>query len=414
MLFNPPRNLANRWQQFDSGIMRLVLLNAFLLINSCLLGQAIEKILYRGDRVNVYPTDSITMVDVKMIDSLPDGRYCGFFKGDTAFLRLELNYINNVIEGKVIEYYYENRDIEKITNYEHGIKDGYWVEFDSFTGYKEILHEGYYKNGLEQGFQYSYTGEIGSRKVYNKCFYKNDTLIYNIWYGRDSTYYARDTGYVYQYDQQKHLLAFGKEFKHKKIGLWTFYYPNGQIKSIGEYKQIKDQDYVGSNGDPIFEERKNGLWKDFFENGQLSREYICSAQRKGSWISTINAQYDSLGNLLDSASFVNGKGKNIDFYPDGMIQRELYYPDSTFLEYEKYYSPKGLLLYKEEFTIKRTKTRTEYYENGGVKSIERFLLSPDINSVPWDEYLKFGKQEYYNRDGTIKKIEQIKKPQWIE
>lgn len=111
---------------------------------------------------------------------------------------------------------------------------------------------------------------------------------------------------------------------------------------------------------------------------------------------------------------MNGKGKNIDFYPDGMIQRELYYPGSTFLEYEKYYSPKGLLLYKEEFTVKKTKTRTEYYENGGVKSIERFLLSPHTNSVPWDEYLKFGKQEYYNRDGTIKKIEQIKKPQWIE
>lgn len=394
--------------------MRLIFIVVFLLINSCLLGQSINKILYRGDSVFVYPTDSITMVDIKMIDSLPDGRYCGFFKGDTTFLRIELNYINNVIEGKVIEYYYENRDVKKITNYKKGIKDGYWVEFDYETGYKEILHEGFYENGHEQGFQYSYMGEIGNRKVYNKCFYRNDTLIYNIWYGRDSTYYANDTGYVYQYDQQKHLLAFGKEFQHKKIGLWTFFYPNGQIKSVGEYKQIKDSYYVGSDDNPIYEERKNGLWKDFFENGQVSRNYVCSAEKIGNWILTIIEQYDSLGNLLDSARYVNGKGIYIDFYPDGKVQREMYYPDSTFLKYEKYYSPENLLLYKEEFTTKKTKTRTEYYENGKIKSIERFVLSSDESSVPWEEYLRYGKQEYYNKNGTVKRIEKIKKPQYIE
>jgi antitoxin component YwqK of YwqJK toxin-antitoxin module len=387
--------------------MRTIYILILLTIPFSIFGQTIDKILYRGDSVLVYPTDSITMVDIKLIDSLPNGFYCGFFKGDTAFLRLEINYQNHRIDGKVIEYYYENRDIKKITEFKNGIRDGYWVEYDYFADYKEILHEGYYKNGLEEGFQYSYHGEIGDRSIYNKCFYKSDTLIYNIWYGRDSTFYKNDTGFVYQFDRNKNLVGHGKEFKNKKIGKWKYFCTNGNTKSIGKYEIVE-------NHESFLQDRKTGLWRDYHENGQISREYICDSKKSGSWILTIISQYDSIGNLIDSLNFVDGQGLQRDFYSDGKVRNELYYPDSSFLEYEKNYSPSGNLVYKEEFTREKKKTRTEYFENGNIKSIERFICFSEKNHVPFDDYLIFGKQEYFNEDGTIKRIDKIKKPQYIE
>lgn len=404
-----PQLLATIVKYGTLKYMRRTLLLILSLIQINVFGQSIGKILYRGDSILVYPSDSITMVDIKLIDSLPDGKYFGFYKADTAFLRLEINYVNNRIDGKVIEYYYANRDIEKIVNYRNGEKNGYWAEYDTFTDFKEVLHEGYYKNGLEDGFQYSYSGDIGDRTVYSKSFYKNDTLIYNIWKGTDSTFYKNDTGYVYQHDWNRNLVGYGKEFKNKKNGLWKYYYPNGQVKSRGEYKLTrKSVSYI--------ESRKSGKWIDFYPNGQMSREYICDNLKKGSWISTIIAQYDSLGNLLDSNQFVNGIGLFKEFYANGKIMRETLYLPHDFVKSEKYYSDKGLLIYKQEFQP-NTMTRTEYYDSGSIKSIERFKYTPSENIIFYrlpPTYYRFGKQEYFNKDGTVLKVEHIKKMQLVE
>lgn len=385
--------------------MRISIIIILSILYSTVSGQTIERILYRGDSIYVYPTDSITMTDIKLIDSLSDGKYYGFFKGDTAFLRLEINYLNNRIEGKVIEYYYANRNVDKITNYKNGLKHGYWAEYDYFEDYKEILHEGHYENDLEQGFQYSYTGDAGDRWVYNKSFYKNDTLIYNIWQGRDSTYYQNDTGFVYQHDWKENLIGHGKELKNKKVGYWEYYHPNGKIKSKGEYTIIKKSNCYNDS-------RKHGKWIDYHPNGKISRDYICDSKKKGTWISSILCQYDSLGNILDANNFIDGIGLLKDFYPNGIIHREAFYVSSDFVSYENYYKTNGTISSKEEFTANQ-KTRTEYYVNGRIKSIERFTYFPSDNEIPL-LYYRFGKQEYFNSDGTIKRIDDIKEMQLDE
>lgn len=376
-----------------------------LLISLCLQGQKIERIIYRGDRVNAYPTDSITMVDVKLIPSLPDGKYYGFYKGDTAFLRVVIEYVNRKIEGDVVEYYYASFDTTEITGYKDGKKDGYWAVFEREDGQWVVLHEGIYEQGKKIGFQYSYHGNIGDRKVYNKEFYKDGKEVYNIWYGRDSTFYVNDTGYVYEFDGAKNLIGTGKSYKGERFGYWKRYNSVWDIWSQGEYE------LWNWSIDSFPDSRQVGMWEDYYSNGQLSRRYLFDREISKGGIATVIEQYDINGNLLDSMNFVNGVGLYKEFYSSGMLKREEYYSNPDNLEYEKYYSNSDGHAVLTEYPTDSTKVRTCYYPNGQVESIENYKAVFWYN-FPHEpkyvaDYARCGKQQYFRVDGTIEKEEFI-------
>lgn len=399
LIYNNPIILTNR-------VLKSILLIIFLVFSiSITNGQNIERILYRGDSINIYPTDSITMVDVKLIPSLPDGKYYGFYYNDTNFLRIVIEYVNQKIEGNVVEYYYANRDTTEITGYHKGIKHGYWAVYEHVDGQSLILHEGEYDHGKKIGFQYSYYGNIGERKVYNKEFYNDDKEVYNIWYGRDSTvFFANDTGYVYEFDGERNIIGTGKSYKMERFGFWKRYLSIPNIWTQGEYELWN---WHGEFPDS----RPIGIWEDYYPNGQLARKYLYNYEFRKNGIATVIEQYDLDGNLLDSVSFVNGIGLYKEYYPSGKIELEEFYSKSNKLDYKKYYNEFGKLSILIEYPSDSIQVKTCYYSNGKIKSIEnykafiRWILDFDEPSPTGFE--KFGIQEYYDENGILIRKENI-------
>jgi antitoxin component YwqK of YwqJK toxin-antitoxin module len=344
----------------EKKLLRIILL---ILLSSSILGQETNTIFYRGKEVLLYPADSITTLweRISLIKHMPDGKYYGFLQGDTSDLRLSISYLNNEINGEVIEYYSDPPTPLYLTTYNNGIKNGHWIEYSDDT----ILHEGNYLNGKEDGYAYSYTGSKGQKIEYFKGFYRNDTLIYKIWFKDDSTYFVGDTGYIYESNYTGKVLGLGKEFGGYKVGLWTYFYPNGQTKSSGNYLIIK-------HSDSFSESRKNGKWIDYYENGQIDREYLCESKwpLNNNLVSVIS-QYDSSGNLLDPGKLKDGYGTYLEFYPNGFIYTKAKYSNLYNPDYEKVYYENRVLRYIRKFKRNKRLITKLYYPNGKKEMIER-------------------------------------------
>jgi antitoxin component YwqK of YwqJK toxin-antitoxin module len=375
-------------------------LPVILLILLCpnLSGQKITTTQFRGKVISIYPDSIKTLWErIPLINELPDGKYYGFYEGDTSRLRLGISFLNNKVNGEVIEYHSSPPTPLYLTTYKNGIKDGRWIEYSDDT----ILHEGYYKNGKEDGFAYSYSGPAGQKSEYAKYFYRNDTLIYKIWFKYDSTYYVGDTGYVYESNYTKKLLGYGKTFKDNKFGLWEQFHENGKLKSKGYYELFKEIDENIST-------RKIGNWTDYHENGKIARKYQYLNNQLFERITTVYSQFDSLGNLLDSNNFINGIGLYREFYPNGRIESEEYYSRTEIYDYLKRFDENGQLRLYDRFKKNKIRIYTHYFENGKTESVERYKYSLTPNSLFAVDGYYHGKQKYYNEDGSLNRIEKYR------
>jgi uncharacterized protein len=351
--------------------MRQLSIFFLYLLSTSLSGQVIKTTQFHGKEILVYP-DSITTLweRIPLIDSLPDGKYFGFYNGDTSWLRLEITYLNNRINGEVIEYNSNPPTRLYLTTFKNGTKDGHWIEYSDDT----ILHEGYYSNDKQDGFAYSYAGPDGQKSEYAKYFYRNDTLKYKIWHKYDSTYFVGDTGYVYESNYTGKLLGFGKEIHGDKFGLWKYYYINGQIKSIGDYLIVK-------HSDSFSESRKNGKWIDYFENGQISREYICDSKWKiNDNIITVISQFDSTGKSLDTGTLKDGIGIYKEYFPDGSILIEARYLKPCFPVWFKQYYENGILRIHFKYKKNNKFVSLFYYPTGILNTIEKSVYNCDPDS----------------------------------
>ena len=343
----------------------------FLLLTASLSGQVIKTAQFNSKEILIYP-DSITSLweRIPLINSLPDGKYYGFYNGDTSSLRLEITYLKNRINGEVIEYHSNPPTRLYLTTYKNGIKNGHWIEYSDDT----ILHEGSYLNDKEDGFAFSYSGPVGQKREYAKYFYRNDTLIYKIWNKYDSTFFVGDTGYVYESNYTGKLLGFGKGINGDKFGTWKYYFANGQLKSIGDYLVVK-------HSDSFSESRKTGEWIEYFENGQISRVYICDSKWKlNDNIVTVISQFDSTGNSLNPGKLIDGVGIYKEYYPDGSICIEAKYSKPCYPVWFKQYYENGILRIHFKYIRNKKIVSRFYYPNGALKTIEKSVSCCDPDS----------------------------------
>jgi len=97
-----------------------------------------------------------------------------------------------------------------------------------------------------------------------------------------------------------------------RVGVWTFYHPDGTIRCHGEYEQGKcvgtwtfhhPNGTVWSRGEFV-DGYRAGLWNFFHENGNLmsSGEFDEQGQKQGTWVT-----YDTNGVKQLEGSFADGK-----------------------------------------------------------------------------------------------------------
>ncbi len=157
--------------------------------------------------------------------------------------KLEGNYVNGQRNG-IWKEYDEKGKLLNIYEY----KDGQLA--DNETALNVIDQEKYYyPNGQVKRVE---TRQGNKRQGFTKTYDKDGNLIL-------SQIFRNDT-----------LVAEGNQNNEgKNVGLWKYYWPNGNLKSTGNYK----------NG------LKDGAWKYYFRNGELEQEgFWKSGKLDGEWI----------------------------------------------------------------------------------------------------------------------------------
>ncbi len=283
--------------------------------------KVLETVFYKNDKRNgpFELRDSINGVIAKgnFKDDLRDGewqhRYSDKdFEEKPYFIYQKGNYTNDKRNGKWIQYYTEGK-IAETFNYKNGDLHGEYVAWNQFNKPREKKQFNYGK--LTELITYDSLGvkpvnkyEIYDEKYYSyKCrkteynenlivsqeyWLKKDKDIDHNWFeltflfAIDSKLSDGTTGYK---DGEFKLLnasnqpiATGKYYKEDRIGLWSFYYYDQNVKIESNFTQDKrtDEKYFTLNrdlfsGEFIFNDEENGIKeerkiKDGLRNGKTS------------------------------------------------------------------------------------------------------------------------------------------------
>lgn len=229
---------------------------------------------------------------------------------------------------------------------------------------------------------------------------------------------------------EKQYYANGKLFYTGKInyrnlpsGEWKYYYPNGQLKSIGKYDG--NGEYYGT---------RTGKWKEYHENGQLSSKCKykdnkligkCKSYYENGNIKAIKyynkygdndgvqKSYHKNGQVEEIKNFKDGSltGKYVKYFEDGRIEEIGEYNDYDKIGEWKLYFKNGKI--KELGSYKngnKTGVWTETIDSDSDSFIfynlitENNLLNLDdeIQSIAnyENDEITLGKIEYYSLNGN--------------
>jgi antitoxin component YwqK of YwqJK toxin-antitoxin module len=176
-----------------------------------------------------------------------------------------------------------------------------------------------------------------------------------------------------------------------RFGEWKFYYENGNLKQIGNYKfdNISGEwkyyrengdlrsvgnynDYGSLNGESRFYHengkldaignyttgKKTGKWRTYFNNGKLSSignyEY---GEITGEW-----KYYRENGDLRSVGNYTNGKlnGESRFYHENGKLSDIGNYRADERIGLWKYYDKNGTLVEENRFSLSQKKTTTMY------------------------------------------------------
>jgi uncharacterized protein len=250
-------------------------------------GKLEREIWYEGDSL-------VKEVRFNLLDSL--NRKQGFWRetDEQGRLRTEGNYRNNLREGQFVYYLPSGRQ-EKIVTYESGIAKHEHVS-------KPFHHvETYHANGVVAS-----SGLI------------SDTLRIGVHH-----YYDTLGHYLFSHLYEAGVLAAKGKLvaSGEKDSIWTYYFPDGQIKSTGKYNsdgKTGKWNYYFSNGTLAQQGVYNrnlpdGNWLWYYQNGQLrTSEYFLKGKIEGEKV-----EYDSLGGLLTRGYYVNDLQEGEWYYKVG-------------------------------------------------------------------------------------------------
>ncbi len=221
-----------------------------------------------------------------------------------------IGYTNNGINKYgVWKRYYENGQLEEITNYKEGKEDGRW---EKYYENGQIKTEGQYVEGDRDG-KFIWYKKDG--KIKNATEYKHDSpFIMGEWryfangqlqsvelYQRDSLV---EWKYYYKNGQLKELRQYHK--KRIRTGEWKYYYKSGELRRITHY----------NNGIP------EGEFKLYHKNGQLYKTQVWRHYKK---LIEIIACFDEKGNVLDKGTLKNGTGIVYEYNAKGELLNSIEY-----------------------------------------------------------------------------------------
>ena len=299
--------------------------------------------------------------------------------------------------------FYDNFELKWEMYYKHGLRDGYYKEYDEKGNLKKITkyvndveqivenetqplqmrHE-YYPNGRvkrEASFrggrregtwrEFDENGNVVSSQIY-----QNGRLVQSGIMDTDGT---RRGEWVELYPDST-LRAKGLFINGKRSGEWLFYFPGEVLEQKGNYR----------------EGQLDGTWTWYFPNGKIQRqEDFLDGVAEGKYV-----EYDEEGNIIATGSYFDdmksGKWHEVS---GGVTSDGEYRNGHQVGEWVSYYA-NGKMAFKG--TFKGGYPDGEhyyYYQNGRIREIQSY--SGGIRNGVWKKYLDTGEmffEERYEQD----------------
>ncbi|MDP3442797.1 MAG: hypothetical protein Q8T08_08055, partial [Ignavibacteria bacterium] len=285
---------------------------------------------------------------VKMEGTFKNGLKNGLFK--TYDLQGNLKkiekYIDNVRQDSAEEVakldlrrdYYPDGKIKVEATYRQGVPEGIRREFDA--------------NGeVEQSYIFR-NGKIVGQGIINL-----NGLKQGLW----KDYYPDGT-----------LKSQGNYTDGAQVGAWEFYYPKGELEQRGTYND---------KGKP------NGKWTWYFSNGSILREEIYrNGLRDG-----LMTEYNSEGTITAQGDYIDGKEEGFWVFQTGQFREEGEFVEGYLNGLWKHYFEDGKLAFSGSFVDDLPNGKhTYYYQDGSEREEGSYLMGR-----------KNGEWKKWNEDKTL-------------
>ena len=280
-------------------------------------------------------------------------------------IKTECTYLNDMKEGYLKEYAL-NGNLLRTTKY---VKDKVindapeLAKLDNRSTYYEggiLKSSGYYKNGVAEGMfkEFDKEGKITNVKIYKDGVVTGDGIVDE---------YNKEQGAWKEFYPTGELKATGTYKNGKKVGPWVYYFINGKIEQQGIYT---------NNGQP------NGNWKWYFDNGNLLRE----ENYNNGILEGETVEYDEAGKLITKGQYVDGQKEDLWEYELGNYKEVgKYKSDQRDGIWKHYYQPSGKLKFEGNFVDGNPDGKHVYYfENGKVAEQGKYSIGRKEGA--WDYY----------------------------
>lgn len=263
----------------------------------------LETSFYKNDKLNgpFELKDSTNQIIVNGFfkDDLKDGEWLyryseKDYKENPYYIYQKGNYTKDKREGKWIQYYKED-EILKTFNYKNGVLHGEYIEWNNqgdpiekkqfkFGKMTELITydrlgkniENIYEIFDEKDSSYKCLKTQYLKNGYTSQEYlikKQEDIDHNIFeflfelfvYNSNGTMGYKDGDYNF-YDYSDKLITSGKYYKENRVGLWTYYFHDQNVKIKSNFLQDKmiDETYLKLNGDAftgefVYYDDENGI-----------------------------------------------------------------------------------------------------------------------------------------------------------
>lgn len=286
------------------------------------------------------------------------------------------------------KWFYEDESIKQEGNFKHGLKDGYFKEFDtngdliSATKYldgekvekaeelvKLDVRTDYYpngkvkvvatyKDGVPEGVRREYDADGKVEKSY--IFLHGRIIGEGIF-----TDAGLREGLWKEYYPDGKLKAKGNYILDKKNSTWQYFYPNGKLEQEGIY----------DNG------KADSVWNWYYPSGKLLRtEIFLNGLADG-----MMTEYSENEKIITQGDYIEGKEEGFWFYVVGDSREEGDYSEGMRNGKWKSYYGDGSISYEGKFVDDLPNgEHTWYWDNGKIKKQGKYSMGR--KNGDWKKY----------------------------
>jgi uncharacterized protein len=330
----------------DGTINTLITYNKGMIIEKQYINRRDEQGLKQGYWKHYYDTGNLK-TEAYYVDDKRNGYYREY--DESGNLISAVRYVDGeiVIKKRQQEAETQNEETVKIE-----VKSTYYPD-------GQIKSTGAYKDTIPVGLHKEFTqeGDIAGARVF-------DELGHVVGVGAVDENDNRQGKWIHYYPDGS-IKSQGNYTNGQRQGLWTFYYRNGQVEQTGRYR----------NG------RYEGTWKWYYENGALLRvEEFERGLANGEMI-----EYARDSSEIARGEFIAGEKEGEWFHHVNDEREEGSYIAGKRNGEWRHYYPDGQLKFKGDFVqgLPNGKHRY-YYENGRVKEEGRYVMGKKVKN--WRKY----------------------------